>query len=104
MWAVGCIGWSVYITALVSHEDTGWMMRLCRWVLGVSASEEMQSNLMDEMRVTSTLCRACVVRMIVIDAALDNPDAEGPPFVSMETYFIIGSSGIFSLMSSYSGQ
>lgn len=48
MWVVECIGWLVHV--LVPHEDTGWMMGLCRWVLGVSASEEMQSNLTDEMR------------------------------------------------------
>jgi hypothetical protein len=104
MWAVGCICWSVYITALGSHEDTGWMMRLCRWVLGVSGSEEMQSNLMDEMRYTFTLCRVCDVRVIFIDAALGNPDAEGPPLVSMETYFFVEFPYFFSLISSYSGK
>jgi hypothetical protein len=64
MWVVECIGWLVHVLALVSHKDMGWMMGLCRWVLGVSASEEMQSNLTDEMRDTSTLCRACHVRAI----------------------------------------
>ena len=72
-------------------------------MLGVSASEEMQSNLMDEMRYTSTLCRACDVRVIGIDAALGKSDAEGPPLVSMETYFIIGFPDFSRLMSSYSG-
>lgn len=48
-WVVECICWLVHVL----HEDTGWMMGLCRWVLGVSATVEMQSNLMDERHTYS---------------------------------------------------